>query len=192
MKLLFLGTGAADWLKISDEEYAHEGRRTCAAILDGHILLDVAPKSFEQALRFGADPAAITDLFVILGTLLFAHAFPLYLTDELVSTITALLIGVVGFFMVYRTAKPFNRLKVVMFIGILLLFVLAVSIMPAFFHLFPLDFGSVLVLVVFVLMIPSVMNLLTVTLDGIRGYYGKAKRVIAEMKKTDESKQPKR
>lgn len=64
MKLLFLGTGAADWLKISDEEYAHEGRRTCAAILDGHILLDVAPKSFEQALRFGADPAAITDLIL--------------------------------------------------------------------------------------------------------------------------------
>jgi len=145
---------------------------------------------FLRNVIYRALPAAITDLFVILGTLLFAHAFPLYLTDEKVSTVTALLIGVVGFFMVYRTAKPFNRLKVIMFIGILLLFVLAVSIMPAFFHLFPLDFGSLLVLVVFVLMIPSVMNLLIATLEGIRRYYGKAKRVITEMKKSDENKAP--
>lgn len=62
MKLLFLGTGAADWLRVPDD--TPELRRTCAAILDGHILLDVGPHSFEQALRFGADPAAITDLIL--------------------------------------------------------------------------------------------------------------------------------
>ena len=62
MQLLFLGTGAADWLRISDEEYAKDGRRTCSALLDGHILLDVAPKSFEQAQRYDVDLSAITDL----------------------------------------------------------------------------------------------------------------------------------
>ena len=60
MKITFLGTGAADWMRVPDD--TPELRRNSSALLDEHILLDVGPYAFEQAERFGVDLAKVSDL----------------------------------------------------------------------------------------------------------------------------------
>ena len=64
MKILFLGTGAADW-PLKPEEKMEEGdRRYCSMLIDGKILLDVAPQSYAFAKRLGIDLSHLTDCFI--------------------------------------------------------------------------------------------------------------------------------
>ena len=110
-------------------------------------------------------PAALTDLFIIIFVLLFQKAFQMG-NDE-ISTITALLVTIVGFFMLWRVAKPLNRLHLGMMGGLVLALLLIILFLPGAFSLTPLSFGGGLVLTVFVLLIPSVHWLLTKALEGL-------------------------
>lgn len=58
MKILFLGTGAADW---PDERGALKGdfRRKSSVLIDGRILIDPGPCALEAMEEFGADPSRI-------------------------------------------------------------------------------------------------------------------------------------
>ena len=87
--------------------------------------------------------------------------------SEEISTITALLVTIVGFFMVWKVAKPVNHLHLGMMGGLILLLVLIVLLIPSFFSLSPLSFGGLLVLTVFILLIPSVIWLLNKALEGL-------------------------
>ncbi len=68
MELLFLGTGAADWPYHPAEEWAADQdnriRRTSSALLDGKILIDPAPASFQYASLLGVDLTRITDVLL--------------------------------------------------------------------------------------------------------------------------------
>lgn len=68
MELLFLGTGAADWKMIPDDEMKHDMgkniRRTSSLLIDSHILIDPAPASFEYAEILGVNLEKITDIFI--------------------------------------------------------------------------------------------------------------------------------
>lgn len=108
-------------------------------------------------------PAAFTDLFIIIFVLLFQNAFSM--PNEEISTITALLVTVVGFFMVWKVAKPVNRLHVGMMSGLILLLLFILLFIPGFFSLSPLSFGGILVLTVFILLIPSVVWILNKALE---------------------------
>ena len=118
-------------------------------------------------------PAALTDLFIIIFVLLFQKAFAI--SNAEISTVTALLVTIVGFFMVWKVAKPVNRLHLGMMGGLIagLLFVLLV--IPGVFSLSPLSFGSILILTVFVLLIPSVIWLLNKGLEGLELLLSKLK-----------------
>ena len=64
MKILFLGTGAADW-ELKEEKDMKEGeRRYSSMLIDGQILLDVAPQSYAYAKALGLDLSHITDCFI--------------------------------------------------------------------------------------------------------------------------------
>lgn len=54
MKLLFLGTGAADWPKKKNEG-AREYRRNSAVLLDDFILIDPGPGVLDAADEYGVD-----------------------------------------------------------------------------------------------------------------------------------------
>ena len=110
-------------------------------------------------------PAAFTDLFIIIFVLLFQQAFQM--SNSEISTITALLVTIVGFFMVWKVAKPLNRLHLGMMGGLILALVFIVLVIPGAFSLTTLSFGGVLVLTVFVLLIPSVIWLLNKALEGL-------------------------
>ena len=110
---------------------------------------------FLRNVLFRALPAALTDLFIIGGIILFEHAFSL--ENEMISTISTILMGGVGFAMVFRISRPFNWKRAVLLGGLLTLFVGTMLIVPGFLSLAPIDFQGALVLVVFALLIPSVL-----------------------------------
>lgn len=64
MNILFLGTGAADWELKSECEMNVGERRYSSMIIDGKILLDVAPQAFDFASKLGIDFSKITDCFI--------------------------------------------------------------------------------------------------------------------------------
>ena len=74
---------------------------------------------------------------------------------------------IVGFFMVWKVAKPVNRLHLGMMGGLIAGLVFIVLVIPGVFSLSPLSFGSLLILTVFVLLIPSVIWLLNKGLEGL-------------------------
>ena len=110
---------------------------------------------FLRNVLFRAFPAAVTDLFVIGGVILFTHAFAL--DSDITSTISTILMGLVGFAMIYRICRPFNWKRIVLLCGLVVLFVAAMLILPRFFTLTALDRRGWLVLAVFALLIPSVL-----------------------------------
>lgn len=108
---------------------------------------------FLRNVLFRALPAALTNLLVIGGALLFSSAF--YLDEEMTSTISTILMGCVGFAMVFRISRPFNWQRAVLLVGLIVLFLAAMLILPDFLSLVPLDLQASLVLAVFILLIPS-------------------------------------
>ncbi len=64
MKLLFLGTGAAQ-NHITPESQIQDGaRRGSTLLIDGTILIDVSIQSFDFSKKLGLDTSAVTDIFI--------------------------------------------------------------------------------------------------------------------------------
>ena len=62
LRLLFLGTGAADY---DWNRYGEPGMRGCAStLLDGSVLLDAGVTAWKSLTRWRVNPAALTDLVV--------------------------------------------------------------------------------------------------------------------------------
>jgi cation-transporting P-type ATPase E len=104
---------------------------------------------------YRALPAALTNLLIIIGVVLFKTAFGI--SDAEVTTIAAILITSVGLIMVFKVCRPFNWMRVVLFCGLIVLFIGFLAVVPGLFSIIPIGFGSTLVLGVFLLLIPSVM-----------------------------------
>lgn len=111
---------------------------------------------FLRNVLFRALPAAITDLLIVMGVVLFAMAYPV--STEVKSTVSTVLIGLVGFAMLYRVCKPLNLFRVILLVGLAITFVLAMVLFPWIFTLYPLDFGGWILLIVFALLIPTVFR----------------------------------
>lgn len=60
MNILFLGTGAADWELKSENDMTDGERRYSSMLIDGHILLDAAPQSYNYATKLDVDFSKIT------------------------------------------------------------------------------------------------------------------------------------
>lgn len=108
-----------------------------------------------------AAPAAIADVLIILGVMLFKAAF--HMESSQASTITTLLLIAVGFYMVWKVSGPRSIRQIVLLsvMGILLAGIL--WFVPDMFSIARLNFGSILVLAVFVMLIPSFMYVLIKT-----------------------------
>lgn len=142
-------------------------------LIKGNFLVNVIVRAL---------PAALTDLFVILFVILFSQAFSI--GAAITSTITALLVCFVGLFAVYKVCQPLNEMRIAVLGLVLVLFILAVSIIPSFFDISPLNFGGVLILIVFMLLIPTVQKVATVAVEKAGVILGKAyNKVKAVIKK---------
>ena len=110
-------------------------------------------------------PAALTDLFIILFVILFSIAFSMDMA--VTSTVTTLLMCMVGFYVVYKFCQPLNEMRIAVLAFVGLLFILSVTVIPAFFGLSAIGFGGWLVLVAFVLLIPTVQHAMSVIVSGV-------------------------
>ena len=100
-------------------------------------------------------PAALSDLILVVGVMLFYLAF--HIREEMLSTVCTGIMGVVGLMMVHQTSRPFNRLRRVMMTLISVIFGVCYFFLPEFFTLSKLDKPSLLILVVLGLLAFSVM-----------------------------------
>lgn len=121
---------------------------------------------FLKNVLLRALPAALTDLFLVEGVMLFYLAAGL--PDNAMSTICAGVMGIVGLMMVYRTAKPMNALHGALVAVLSAAFALCFLFMKWFFNLVTLDFLSVLVLGVFALLAWPVMTVMERAIERLR------------------------
>lgn len=109
----------------------------------------VKGKFLRNVLR-AALPPAMTDFFLIIGIMLFYYAFGL--PREMMSTICAFTMGVVGIFVIIRLCKPFTLLRKLLIAAVCVAFVFSAVFLKRLFTLSPLDFPGMLLLAVFALL----------------------------------------
>ena len=116
------------------------------SLVRGRFLPNVLHRAF---------PSALTCLFSVIYVVMFADAFPI--ADAVVNTIASVLLTAVGFFSLWLACRPLNLKKYGLIAAMVLLYLLAVILVPQLFHLCPLGYGGWLLLVVFLLLMPSVL-----------------------------------
>ena len=104
---------------------------------------------------YRALPAALSDLILVVGVMLFYLAF--HIKEDMLSTLCTGIMGIVGLLMVHQTSLPMNKLRKAMLVGLCITFVVCYFFLPELFTLSALDKPSLLILVVLGLLAFSVM-----------------------------------
>jgi len=107
--------------------------------IKGHFLKNVISKAM---------PAAFTIVCNILLILLSAWAFQLKQIE--VSTLSVIMTGYTGFILLYNICRPFNRLRLSLFIAMFIIFIIGIFALPDLFSLATIHFG--LLALLFILM----------------------------------------
>ena len=116
----------------------------------------VRGKFLRNVLR-SALPPAMTDFVLIIGIMLFYYAFRL--PSEMMSTICAVTMGIVGILVIFRLCKPFTFLRKLLIAAVCIAFAFSAVFLKRLFTLSPLDFPGMLLLVVFALLAWPALNL---------------------------------
>ena len=135
---------------------------------------------FLRNVLSSAAPAAITDIVVLFLTMLFTHIFKIPAAET--STVAATLVALVGFMMLFRVCRPFDAIRRVLFIGMLLLFAVGIFFFSALFSMSPLSSESLLVLVVLTLIAFPVFYFISLAFDRLPD------AIRAKLKKAEKSK----
>ena len=119
---------------------------------------------FLRNVIFRALPAALTDIVLIVGILMFYVAFDL--NEGALGSICTAVMGMVGLVMVHETCKPYNKLRAVMVAFICVGFVFCFLAMKDFFTISALLWSDTLILFVFVALAKPVMRQITDIVHG--------------------------
>lgn len=106
---------------------------------------------------YHAVPPALTDFMLTIGVLLFYYAF--HIETEMMSTICAITMGIVGILVIVRICRPMTAIRKLLVGGICAAFLVSVLFLHALFTLSTLDFAGMLLLVVFALLAWPALNL---------------------------------
>ncbi len=104
-----------------------------------------------------AIPPALTDFVLIIGVLLFYIAFDL--EQEMMSTICAIVMGIVGLLVIWRLCQPLTLIRKLLITACSVSFVFCAIFLKSLFTLSPLDFSGMLLLVVFALLAWPALNM---------------------------------
>ena len=121
---------------------------------------------FLPQVLYRALPAALTDLFLVLGMLFFYNA--LELPGDSVRTVATGLMGIVGLWMVDRTSRPYTPLRKVLIAGISLAFAVAFLFLKPWFTLPPAGKAGTAIFLLFALLAKPVMDAVSRALDWLR------------------------
>ena len=116
----------------------------------------VKGKFLPNVLR-SALPPAMTDFVLIIGIMLSYYAFQL--PQEMMSTICAVTMGIVGILVIFRLCKPFTFLRKLLIAAVCIAFTFSAVFLKRLFTLSPLDFPGMLLLVLFALLAWPALNL---------------------------------
>jgi len=114
-------------------------------------------------------PAALTDILLIVGVLLFYVGF--HLNEDALTTICTGIMGTVGLVMVDRTSRPYNAIRRATMIAVTALFIFSFFFLKSFFTLTALPWADALILVVFALLAPPVMKAAGAAVNAARGFF---------------------
>ena len=120
---------------------------------------------FLKNVLFRALPGGLTDIVLVIGVMLFYLYFDM--PQEEMSTICAILVGIVGLAVLHKTCKPYNSLRKLLMGGITVIFAIAVLFFRDWFTLVTLNISSLLVLAVFALLAYPVMRTMSTGLEHI-------------------------
>lgn len=120
---------------------------------------------FLRNVIYRALPGGFTDIILIIGVILFYLAFD-FPTEEM-STICAILMGVVGFLVLHRMCVPYTRTRKILLGSTVAAFVFMLTFFRDWFTLTDLSYKSILVLVVFSLLAYPLMKTLSKGFESI-------------------------
>lgn len=120
------------------------------SLVQGRFLLNVI-------LR--AVPAGLTDFLMILGAILVSPY--LGITQDELATMSAIIMGSVGFMMLFRVSRPFNLIRRYLFITMIAAFILGGLFFSGLFTLSPLSWTAIAVLTGFILLAFPTINLIS-------------------------------
>lgn len=121
---------------------------------------------FLRNVLYKALPGGFTNVILIVGVMLFYYAF--HLPTAEMSTICAIIMGVVGLMVLHNVCMPYNKIRAFLMGAMTLSFAVLVLFFREFFTLSALDYSSALVLAVFVLLAYPLMRTLTFGLTKLR------------------------
>lgn len=127
---------------------------------------------FMQNVLFRSLPGGFTNVILIIGVILFYLAFS-FPEDEM-STICAIIMAVVGLLVLHSNCKPYNKLRKILVGGVSGALLICVLFFKKLFTLSALNYSSVLVLMVFVLLAYPLMRVLM-------RFFDMAKQQMAEI-----------
>ncbi len=110
---------------------------------------DLVRGKFLKSVLLRAFPAGITGVIVIFAASMLGR--PLNFTTAETSTMSAFLLGAVGFLMVFQTSRPFNALRKLLFGVCLVLYVGCAIILPGMFNISPLSWQAWLVTIALII-----------------------------------------
>ncbi|HBR08402.1 MAG TPA: ATPase P [Clostridiales bacterium] len=125
---------------------------------------------FLPNVLYRALPGGLTDLLLILGVVLFCVVFQVH--EDMMSTISTVVLGVVGLLMVHRTSQPYNLLRKVLIVGLSVSFTFCAIFLKDLFTLSSVDLSGMMILTVFALLARPVLNTLTRLEDNVKAVIG--------------------
>lgn len=128
---------------------------------------------FLRKVIYRAMPAALADLCIIIIIVMFQYAFQI--DSKQTSTITALLVTAVGFYMVYKACVPFRKWHYALFGVMIVLLIGIIAYIPDVFSITKLNLGSLLILGCMLLLIPTFIMFFNRMREITTGIYAKIK-----------------
>ncbi len=123
---------------------------------------------------YRAMPAGLTNLIIIIGVILFQIGFGIPMGMH--TTICTLICCTIGMIMLFVTCRPFNKVRHVLFWGVLALMIGAIAILGKnMFGIVALDFKAYLILGVFMLLSPSAFYAITKSIKYINRMWHRLK-----------------
>ena len=124
---------------------------------------EIVKGKFLRNVLFRAAPAGLTNVILVITALLFKLAFGF--SQDMLSTISALILAEVGIIMLYRVCQPWSKLRRILWGACCAAVLLSVLFLRELFALSPLDFGGILILITVGLAALPVMRSISDVLD---------------------------
>lgn len=134
---------------------------------------NVVKGHFIKNVIFRAFPAGFANVILILAMYITALIFKI--EHSMMSSMATIIMGMVGLSMLYRTCKPFNRYKSVLWVGMFLIFVLGATVFKELFSIAKLSTFAFLILVIFIVLAHPLVKILFYILEKTENMINKRK-----------------